>query len=163
MAHYFFAINNFHRSWSLCRDEDVHFASSCRKFWHELAMTSAFSSFSFWNTASKGTVIKAVWEAAWGKSKRGRESARGRARERENRENLSVPKYKGSSALTRPSFPPSCLNKGISAYQTLLSNPIALCQTVLTSQSNALLFYSFHSVSATRGLHRDRLVTSWPR
>ena len=39
--------------------------------------------FSFWNTASKGTVIKAVWEAAWGKSKRGRESEREGERERE--------------------------------------------------------------------------------
>lgn len=61
---------------SWCHDENVHFASSCRKFRRELAMTSAFSPFSFWNTASKGAVIKAVWEAAWGKSKRGRDGER---------------------------------------------------------------------------------------
>lgn len=61
---------------SWCHDGDVHCASSCRKFRRELAMTSAFSPFSFWNTASKGAVIKAVWEAAWGKSKRGGEGER---------------------------------------------------------------------------------------
>lgn len=138
---------------SWCHDEDVHFASSCRKFRHELAMTSAFSPFSFWNTASKGAVIKAVWEAAWGKSKRGRDGGgreRGREWERENRENLSTPKYERSSAL-------AC-NKGIGAHQTVLSTPAAFCQTVLTSQSNVLLFHSFHSASATRGLLRDNLL-----
>lgn len=88
-----------------------------------------------------------------------RERARAREREREKGK-PQPPKYKQSSALTRPSFPPSCLNKGISAYQKLLSTPIAFCQTVLTSQSSVLLFYSFHSLSATRGLLRDRLVIS---
>lgn len=71
-----FPLNNFHWTWSWCHNEDVHSASSCRKFRRELAMTSAFSPFSFWNTASKGAVIKAVWEAAWGKSKRGRDGER---------------------------------------------------------------------------------------
>lgn len=91
-----------------------------------------------------------------------RESEGEREREREKGK-PQPPKYKQSSALTRPSFPPSCLNKGISAYQKLLSTPIAFCQTVLTSQSSVLLFYSFHLLSATRGLLRDRLVISWPR
>lgn len=97
-----------------------------------------------------------------GKSKKAREREE-RARARENRENPSAPKYKQSAAPTRPSLPPSCLNKGISAYQTLLSTPIAFCQTVLTSHSSVLFCHSFHSVSATRGLLRDRLVISWPR
>lgn len=133
---------------SWCHDEDVHFASSCRKFRRELAMTSAFSPFSFWNTASKGAVIKAVWEAAWGKSKRGRDGEREGERERENRENLNTLKYERCSALL------PC-NKGIGAHQTVLSTPAAFCQTVLTSQSNVLLFHSFHSASATRGLLRE--------
>lgn len=75
------------------------------------------------------------------------EGERGRERERENRENLSTPKYERSSALP--------CNKGIDAHETVLSTPAAFCQTVLTSQSNILLFYAFHSASATRGLLRD--------
>lgn len=82
MTYHYFPISNFHWPWSRCHDGDMHSASSCRKFRRELAMTSAFSPFSFWNTASKGAVIKAVWEAAWGKSKRGRDGERERGRER---------------------------------------------------------------------------------
>lgn len=98
------------------------------------------------------------------KRERGRESGsavRERQRERERiRKTSTFPNISGALHEHVHLFPPSCLNKGISAYQVALSTPIAFCQTVLTSQSNALLFYAFHSASATRGLLRDRLVIS---
>lgn len=112
-----------------------------------------------------GTLLQRV---LWSKLSERQHGERAKEREREGERAGKTPaplNIRQSSALTRPSLrpPPSCLNKGISSYQTPLSTPIAFCQSVLTSQSSALLFYSFHSVSATRGLLRDRLVISWPR
>ena len=85
MSDYYFLINNFHRS---CRafgcDEDVHFASSCRKFRRELAMTSAFSSFFILEHCFKGYCDQSCLRGSMGKEqKRERERARGRERERE--------------------------------------------------------------------------------
>lgn len=97
-----------------------------------------------------GTLLQRVLWSKLSERQRGERAKEGemeRERERENRENLSAPKYERGSALPH--------NKGGGAHQTVLSTPAAFCQTVLTSQSNALLFYSFHSASAARGLLRD--------